>query len=169
MGKLIKTIFFILVSFVSFLLSQEVVINKIEITGLNTATKEQIFRNSGLFPSEEFKDLNLNNQFDLDEPFTDYNNNTIYDYGTKIYKGDEFNLAISNLWRLKVFSDIQIYVTNSYDNFLDILIEVEELPVINEIEILGNKKIKDKALIEIIDLKKSRRISTDDIYKIKIN
>ena len=107
-------------NFTSLVITQEVTINKIEFSGLNTATKEQIFRNSGLFPSEEFKDLNSNNKFDINEPYTDNNNNSIYDYGTKIEKGDEFNQAISNLWRLNVFSDIDIFVTNSYDNFLDI-------------------------------------------------
>ena len=90
--------------FFSFLFNQEMIINNITIEGIVTASEKQIYRNSGLYPSEPFTDSNSNNFYDSGEEFIDLNNNQIYDFGSKISKGDEFNVAIKNLWRLNVFS-----------------------------------------------------------------
>ena len=132
MVKLINIKFVISLFLFSLLFSQEMIINSIEITGLITASEKQIFRNTGLYACEKFIDDNLNNLYDQGELYTDENKNGKYDYGTKIYKGDEFNSAINNLWKLKVFSDIQISVLeSSSDSFINLLIELEELPIIN--------------------------------------
>ena len=168
MVKLLNKICLILFLIFSLLFSQEIVINKIEIQGLLTATEKQIFRNTGLFPSEEFTDENNNNLYDIGEKYSDLNQNNKYDYGTRILKGDEFSIAIDDLWKLKVFSDVQIFVINSYEEgFVDILIELKELPIINSIKIEGNKKFKDNRLIELINFKKSQRVSPNDIYTAK--
>ncbi len=159
--------FFSAVIFVSFLFNQEMIINNIDIRGLITASEKQIFRNSGLRPSEPFMDNNNNNNFDEGEQFTDINNNGLYDFGSKIFRGDEFNNAINNLWRLNVFSDIQISVIDSYDDYINILIEVEELPILNNLNIKGNNKIKDNKIIEVSNLKKTQRVSLNDIYNAK--
>ena len=42
---------------------------------------------------------------------------------------------------MKVFSDVQIFVTSYNENFIDIKIVVEELPVLKSIEFEGCKKI----------------------------
>ena len=65
----------ILLLFFSVLFTQEIYINKIEIEGLNTATDNQIFRNTGLYPSESFIDNNFNGVYDSDEDFNDNNFN----------------------------------------------------------------------------------------------
>ena len=164
MEKLLKIKFYLFFIFSSFVFTDDIIINNIKITGLITASEEQIFRNTGLYPSEEFIDTNMNLMYDVGETYTDKNNNDKYDFGTKIYKGDEFNLAINNLWKLKVFSDVQISVLESYDDFIDIQIAVEELPIINIISFSGNKKFKNNKILELINFKKSQRVSLSDIY-----
>ena len=110
----------LLILFFVNLYSQDIYINKIDINGLVTATTNQIYRNSGLHPSESFVDLNSNGIYDAKEEYTDINNNSKYDYGTLINKGSEFNNAIKNLWKLSVFADIQILVINSNEKYLDL-------------------------------------------------
>ena len=50
----------------SFLISDDIYLSKIEIEGIVTATKNQIYRNIGLFPSESFDDFNKNGIYDID-------------------------------------------------------------------------------------------------------
>ena len=80
-SKLKSKILFI---FISVLFSQEIYLNKIEIEGLYTATDNQIFRNTGLYPSENFIDNNYNGQYDSGEDFDDNNFNNKFDKGTII-------------------------------------------------------------------------------------
>ena len=74
----------ILLLFFSITLSQNIYINKIDIVGLVTATDTQIYRNTGLYPSEEFEDSNYNGQYDEGEIFSDTNYNGQFDIGTII-------------------------------------------------------------------------------------
>ena len=75
-SKLSVSIYLLLISF---LFNQEVYLNKIDIVGLITATNNQIYRNTGLYPSEIFTDNNYNGQYDVDENFIDENYNNNYD------------------------------------------------------------------------------------------
>ena len=126
---------------VTFIFTQDMVINKISVIGLKTVTEKQIYRSSGLFPSEEYIDDNDNNKFDIGENYIDLNSNGFYDAGTVIRKGDEINLAIKNLWSYGVFSDVQIYILNSTESILDIEIIINEIPLVNKIIFKGNKNI----------------------------
>ena len=160
----------ILLIFFSFLFTQNIYINKIDIVGLVTATDTQIFRNTGLYPSESFEDNNYNGKYDSNEQFIDSNYNGVYDIGTVItdenmqLNFERFSSAINSLWRLGVFSDIQIFIINTYENSIDIKIVVEEIPVINKIEFTGCNKIKDKNLIDKIDFSIMERVSFGDIF-----
>jgi len=162
-----KSIYWI---FFSVIFSQNIYINKIDIVGLVTATDNQIFRNTGLYPSESYEDTNLNGKFDENENYIDQNYNGQFDIGTIITDDmmqlnfERFSSAINSLWRLKVFSDIQIFITNTYQNSIDIKIEVKEIPVINNIEFIGNNKIKESNLLDKIDLVALQRASMGDIF-----
>ena len=65
-----KNFFFILLT--SYLFSQEAIINNIDLIGLISTTSEEIFRHSGLHPSEKFDDSNGNNQYDEGEHYFDW-------------------------------------------------------------------------------------------------
>ena len=169
-SKLKSKILFI---FISVLFSQEIYLNKIEIEGLYTATDNQIFRNTGLYPSENFIDNNYNGQYDSGEDFDDNNFNNKFDKGTIISNEnmqvdfERFSSAIKSLWRLKVFSDVQIFIIDTYANSINLKIVVEESPIINEIKFKGCDKIKESNLLDKINLTTMQRISYDDIYKAK--
>ena len=158
---------FLFLILLSFFYSQNLYINNIDINGLITATESQIYRNSGLRPSEPFIDSNSNGYYDDQEVYTDINNNNKYDYGTDISRGDEFNNAIKNLWKLNVFSDINISIVNSTDKYINLLINVLESPIVSDIKISGNKKIRDNRILEKIELKKSQRVSSNMVYTLK--
>jgi outer membrane protein insertion porin family len=168
-----KSLISIYLLFFSFLFNQEIYLNKIDIVGLITATDNQIFRNTGLYPSEIFTDENYNGLYDNTEKFVDENYNGIFDLGTIISNEgmqvdfERFSSAIKSLWRLNVFSDVQIFITNTYANSIDLKIVVKELPVINEIKFEGCKKIKESRLLEKINLTKMQRVSYNDIYESK--
>ena len=159
--------------FFSFLISEDIYLSKIEVEGIVTATKNQIYRNIGLYPSETFVDINNNGIYDIDEKYIDENFNNKFDKGSLISNEnsqidfERFSLAIKSLLRLKVFSDVQFYVTGYYDNFVDIKIVVEEFPVLKEVNFIGCDKIKESTLLEKINLLKMQRLSNDDIIKAK--
>ena len=55
---------------------------------------------------------------------------------------DDIPDAIKKLWKLKIFSDIQIYLDKSTDIGIFLIIEVKEYPRLDKFEIKGNKKIR---------------------------
>ena len=130
----------------SILISNDIYISKIEVEGLKiTATENQIFRNIGLYPSETFVDTNNNGVFDNSENYIDENYNNKFDFGSSISNienqidFERFSLAVKSLLRLKVFSDVQIFVTSYNENFIDIKILVEELPVLKSMNLKVEK------------------------------
>ena len=142
MNKLLVKLLLLLILFSKVYL-EEIFIGEINISGLKSFKENILFINSGLYPKEKYDDINLNNKYDLGEPFVDYNSNGYYDNkGTYIRTGEEIKTAINGLWRLGFFSDIQIFITEKYESFINLEIEVEEVPLINKIEFRGNKKIK---------------------------
>ena len=159
--------------FLSFLMSDDIYLSKIEIEGIVTATKNQIYRNIGLYPSESFDDINKNGIYDIDEKYVDENFNNNFDKGSLISNKnsqidfERFSLAIKSLLRLKVFSDVQFFVIGYYDNFVDIKIVVQEFPVLKEVNFSGCNKIKESTLLEKINLLTMQRLSNDDIMKAK--
>ena len=144
--------------------SQDIYINDIEINGLKTITQDQIFRISGLFPCESFSDENGNNKYDYGENFIDNNNNNYFDV-IYLRKGDEINQAIKNLWSFGVFSDVQYFITNSNNYFIDLRLDIVELPIAEKINFSGNKKIKSKFLRDVILINEQKRFSENDLIE----
>jgi len=128
---------FIIISF-HFLFSQRnLSIHDIKVEGLQRLYKDDIMRISNLKP------------------------------GLELIKGDEIKKGIQKLWDLGRFSDIQIYIEEETDDGLIIKIFVKELPVVNNINFIGNKKIKDRTLSDIIKLIKGQIFSENDIIRAK--
>src|SRR5215218_3881058 len=50
--------------------------------------------------------------------------------------GDAFSKAITNLWRQKLFSNIQIFITAVRDNNIDIEINVQERPKLSNFKFI---------------------------------
>ena len=54
--------------------------------------------------------------------------------------GDNFSTAITNLWRQKLFSNIQIFVTKIEGDNIDIEIYVQERPRLSNFKFVGIRK-----------------------------
>jgi outer membrane protein insertion porin family len=54
--------------------------------------------------------------------------------------GDAFSKAITSLWRQKFFSNVQIYITAVQDAFIDLELNVTELPKLGSFDFTGIKK-----------------------------
>ncbi|HMR91130.1 MAG TPA: POTRA domain-containing protein [Chitinophagaceae bacterium] len=67
---------------------------------------------------------------------------------------DLFAKAISNLWRQKLFSNIQIYVTRIVDDNVSIEIAVTEMPKLGNFKFIGPKKTEAEELQGKIGLAK---------------
>ena len=88
-------------------------------------------------------------------------------YPGMVIKSDEIQQGIKRLWDLNRFNDVQI-ILESEDSFgINIIIKVEEAPLLNEIIINGNKKIKIKKIIEISELESGQILTSKDIFDAK--
>jgi len=72
---------------------------------------------------------------------------------------EDVQTAIKQLWRLGIFSDIQVYNESSDRENLEILIKVKEYPRLNEVVIEGNKKLKTKEINEKLDFYKGQIVN----------
>src|SRR5688500_16703607 len=68
--------------------------------------------------------------------------------------GDEFPKAIANLWKQKLFSNVQIYVTKIDGDNIDIEIHVMERPRLGNYKFKGVKKTEEEELIGKIGIAK---------------
>lgn len=75
----------------------------------------------------------------------------------------DFSRAVKRLWRLGLFSDIQIRIDNEHEEGIDVTIVVEENYILGEIKYEGNKKIKDKKFDEELGLRSGMRIRPNTI------
>jgi len=73
--------------------------------------------------------------------------------------GDAFSKAISNLWRQRLFSNVQIYITAVRDEAIDIEIAVEEMPKLGNVRFRGIKKSEQEELTTKLNLAKQTIIT----------
>jgi len=82
--------------------------------------------------------------------------------GMKI-SGEDIQEIIKKAWAKNIYNDIQIYILNETFEGIDLLVRVEEFPILNEIKILGNSKKTTKKLLKEIDLLSGQVLSNIDI------
>ncbi len=81
--------------------------------------------------------------------------------------GDNFSKAITNLWRQKLFSDIQIYVTAIEGNQISLELNVLERPRLGEFKFVGIRKSDQDELVGKIGLVK-QTIITDNTKRLAV-
>ena len=84
---------------------------------------------------------------------------SIVENAVGLKKGSEFSsadvqIAIKNLYRLGMFSTIDMYAAKETDSTVSLLCKVTEFPIVELVEFSGNKKFKQKELEEKLTLKK---------------
>lgn len=85
------------------------------------------------------------------------------------FPSDITQAAINRLWQLKLFSDIKIYKDRNVGNNAFIVIEVEELPRVEKIEITGNDEFSNDDLKEKINFETGEVISKQNLKDIEYN
>ncbi len=94
-----------------------------------------------------------------------YNSKTVISYsglrkGQVIQvPGEEISSVIQKLWNLELFSDINFYIAKVNGNLLTLEIEIEELPTLSEVKIIGIKNKKAESLIKDTELTKGKKLS----------
>lgn len=85
---------------------------------------------------------------------------------------DVFSKAIQNLWKQRLFSDIEIFITAVQGNMVDLEIAVQERPRLGSYRFIGASKTESEELLTKIGLAKStiitentKRTATDIITK----
>ena len=79
--------------------------------------------------------------------------------------GDDIQQAIKNLWALRIFEDIQIYVTNQSIDGIDLLIKVKEYPRLDNVIITGIDELSEDDIKDEINSYRGMVIAP---YKIAI-
>ncbi len=88
--------------------------------------------------------------------------------GSKIrIPGDEISLAITKLWKLGLFNDVNFYVKKIEGEAILLELELYELPKLNDIKIKGVKKGKREDIVKETELNKGRVVNDNLITNTK--
>ena len=94
-----------------------------------------------------------------------YNENTVITFtglrvGERIYlPGEKISNVIKNLWKLELFSDINLYVTDIRGDVVDLQLDIQEVPELNEIKFKGIKEKKGTTFIKDNGLNKGAKVT----------
>jgi outer membrane protein insertion porin family len=86
--------------------------------------------------------------------------------GTDI-TGDMIQLAIKQIWKLGLFSDVQIILENEVPQGAFLKIVVQEYPRLDKIEVSGNKKLKKEDIEKALDFYPGQILRPDQIATAK--
>lgn len=78
--------------------------------------------------------------------------------GMEVY-AENFSDAVKKLWELGQFSDIRISVDNPNDRIINVVIEVDEYPSLNQVRLDGNEKIDDNKLLDLVNFYSGQKIN----------
>ncbi|WP_353169535.1 outer membrane protein assembly factor BamA [Flavobacterium sp.] len=88
--------------------------------------------------------------------------------GSKIrIPGDEISLAITKLWKLGLFNDVNFYVKKIEGEAIFLELELYELPKLNDIKIKGVKKGKREDIVKETELTKGKVVNDNLITNTK--
>lgn len=82
---------------------------------------------------------------------------------------DDTREAIKRLWNIGIFSDAKIYIDKKFGNDVYLVIEVEELPRVEKVEITGNDEYDDEDLKDYVNLVTGEVVSDQKLQDIKFN
>ncbi|MFP9115889.1 outer membrane protein assembly factor [Flavobacterium sp. RHBU_3] len=81
--------------------------------------------------------------------------------------GEEISAAIKKLWGLKLFSDVNFYVTEVRNDSIFLDLNINELPKLSDVKMKGVKKGKIEGLLKDTDLKKGKYVNENLITNTK--
>ncbi|WP_435578270.1 outer membrane protein assembly factor BamA [Gilvibacter sp.] len=115
------------------------------------------------------RDLDANRKYEIGNieitGLKSYNAQTVLTFtglktGERIYvPGQRLSDIITNLWDQNLFSDISIYVTRMEGDVVDLEINIQELPTLNNVSITGIRDRKARDIINDNELKKGQKVT----------
>lgn len=66
--------------------------------------------------------------------------------------GEDFALAIKSLWKMRLFSDVQIFIDKTLGDQIWVVVQVTELPKISMFAFTGTTKSQDEDLRPLLDI-----------------
>jgi outer membrane protein insertion porin family len=85
------------------------------------------------------------------------------------FPSDQTKQAIENVWNLKFFSDVQIFVSKNVGRDAYVTIKVEELPRLDKFSFSGNEEFDDEDLSEKTGLVKGQVIRPQSLKDMEYN
>ncbi len=73
--------------------------------------------------------------------------------------GEEISKVLNKLWKLELFSDINLYITNIEGETVFLELNIKELPTLSEAKVTGIKKRKIKDIVDDTELKKGKKLT----------
>ncbi|HYO22956.1 MAG TPA: POTRA domain-containing protein, partial [Flavisolibacter sp.] len=110
---------------------KEYTIRAIKVTGINTLDSAIVLSISGLQPGDK----------------------------VMLPGGEAFSKAINNLWRQRLFANVQVFITAITDNTIDLEIQVQERPRLGSFRFIGVSKGQAEELQQKANLVKSTIIT----------
>lgn len=83
--------------------------------------------------------------------------------------GDQTIMAIKRLWRLKIFSNIEINSEKKVGDGVFIVIKLEEHSRIEKFTLLGNDEISESTIFETVNFVTGQIIKPTDLYRAEID
>ena len=102
-----------------------------------------------------------------------YNEQTVKTYTglregmTITLPGEQVATMISKLWDLELFSDINLYITNSDGDHVSLELAIQERPVLSDVDVKGISFRKVDDILKDTDLKKGKKITKSLISNTK--
>ncbi|MEO8168216.1 MAG: outer membrane protein assembly factor BamA, partial [bacterium] len=84
-----------------------------------------------------------------------------------VFPGDQVAQAVRSLWKLKIFSDIQIVVDRKVGDGVYLLVKVKEFPRFEEAKIYGNDEISSDNIMKKISLVRGQVVAPQDLNLIR--
>jgi outer membrane protein insertion porin family len=81
--------------------------------------------------------------------------------------GDDIQTSIQQLWKLNLFSDVQILEERETPDGVFVAIRVQEYPRLERLETKGNKKLKGDDFDKLVGLTKGQVIQARDLVQVK--
>jgi outer membrane protein insertion porin family len=85
----------------------------------------------------------------------------------QVVTGDDIQAAIHQLWKLNLFSDVQILEDREIDAGVYFVIRVKEFPRLEKWEIKGNRKLKGEDLNNLLQLTAGQVVQPKDLVRLK--
>ncbi len=80
--------------------------------------------------------------------------------------GEQTRTAITRLWDLRIFSDIQIAIENRVGDGVYLLIKVKENPRLEKVEFAGNDELSESDLTKKVSLLKGQIVSPQEVSRL---